>query len=126
MRLVTPSSCYKIGKSDEGSPDQSSTGVKNMVCLIQAQNSSWFLEAHCLNRKLAVSTGQAWSRHVVSCPRLVRERLGDADFDRQFKLRRRWCRENCFDDFTIDALPSSVEFSFVDDSDARRFRLAFC
>jgi hypothetical protein len=73
------------------------------------------------------STGpQTWSRYVVSCPGFVRARLGETEFERQLQRRRNWCRDNCLEDFTIDILPSGVEFSFVDEEDARQFRLYFC
>lgn len=82
--------------------------------------------ADCFNRRIAASTGRAWSQFVVSCARPVRKRLGDQEFDWQFQQRRNWCRDNCLDEFTIDILLSGVEFSFVDEEDARQFRLTFC
>ncbi len=82
--------------------------------------------AGCFNRHVAASTGRAWSQFVVLCARMVRKQLGDQEFDRQFQQRRNWCRDNCLDDFTIDISLSSVEFSFVDEADARQFRLTFC
>lgn len=78
------------------------------------------------NRHLAASIRPASSQFVVSCAGLVRRQLGDQAFDRQFQQRRNWCRDNCLDDFAIDILLSSVEFSFVDEQDARQFRLTFC
>jgi hypothetical protein len=73
------------------------------------------------------STGpQTWSRYVVSCPGFVRARLGEIEFERQIQRRRNWCRDNCLEDFTIDILLSSVEFSFEDEEDARQFRFSFC
>jgi hypothetical protein len=77
------------------------------------------------NREMAASTGRAWSQYIVSCARLVRKQLGDREFDRQFQRRRNWRRDNCLGDFAIDILLSSVEFSFVDEEDARQFRLTF-
>jgi hypothetical protein len=82
--------------------------------------------AGCLNHRVAASAGRTWSQFVVSCARLVRERLGDQEFERQFQQRRNWCRDNCLDDFTIDIFRSGVEYSFVDEEDARQFRLTFC
>jgi hypothetical protein len=82
--------------------------------------------AGCFNHRIAASTGRAWSQFVVACARLVRERLGDQEFERQFQQRRKWCRDNCLDDFTIDIFRSGVEYSFVDEEDARQFRLTFC
>jgi hypothetical protein len=82
--------------------------------------------ADCFNREMAASAGRAWSQYVVSCARLVRKQLGDQEFDRQFQWRRDWCRDNCLGDFAIDIFLSSVEFSFVDEEDARQFRLTFC
>jgi hypothetical protein len=78
------------------------------------------------DHEMAASTARAWSQYIVSCAHLVRKQLGDQEFDRQFQRRRNWCRDNCLDDFTIDILLSSVEFSFVDEQDARQFRLTFC
>jgi hypothetical protein len=82
--------------------------------------------AGCFDHKRAASTARAWSQYTVSCAPLVRRQLGDQEFDQKLQRHRNWCRDNCLYDFSIDILLSSVEFSFVNEEDARQFRLTFC
>jgi hypothetical protein len=113
-----------MGGPHEGSFGHLPTGATNMIRLIHAiEPSSPLIPG--FSRSSSASTTQPWSRYVVSCPGLDRARLGVAEFERQFQCRRTWCRDYCLDDFTIDIRLSGVEFSFVDEEDARQFRLTF-
>src|SRR5574337_1196426 len=101
-------------------PDQSQRGAMNMIRLTHTLAPSSSLAT---GRCIRLTASHSSSLYVVSCPGLVRGRLGEAEFERQFQRRRNWCRDNCLEDFTIDILLSGVEFSFVDEEDARQFRL---